>query len=248
MRKTEPSHFDRQSAHAAWRLQLLTNGGMSPTQVDELYDHLQNIEQELDALLPPEEAFLVATHRIGEPTHLAEEYAKVTPNSGWLLRVQWAVIGLLVYWLGSPVASTIVYGLTAAIGTTFGPGTLTAALRLYAPLLSLALCVAGAILLIHRFALTPATVDRTLSLDNLSIRRLLPTISIAVVVWQLLFRYLGNWFLGVISAISPNSGPALLQSRLWSDVASMLEYLLPVVLFLTAIGLQRVRNKRTVTA
>src|SRR5690606_35142811 len=104
--------FDRAEAVSAWRISILSRGGLTVTQLDELEDHLELVEADLLAGMPADEAFWVAAHRVGTPDALTREFGKVTPNLGWAIRAQWALLGLLAYWLLQPLAFALVYALS----------------------------------------------------------------------------------------------------------------------------------------
>src|SRR5690625_442655 len=98
MNSVSGSGFDREASLNAWRSALLNKGGLTPDDVDELQDHLEVAEGELKAQLAADEAFWVAAHRLGTPDALTREFGKIQPNTGWLLRAQWLLLGLLTYW------------------------------------------------------------------------------------------------------------------------------------------------------
>jgi hypothetical protein len=108
--------------------------------------------------LTEEEAFLLATRRLGHPAGLEPEFAKVNRSGVWLNRLLWMAIGIQAWGLISTFShaagDAVVLGGLAGLGFKFrpplpgswpwNPGTLLpAALLLLTTLVSLAGCVAG---------------------------------------------------------------------------------------------------------
>jgi len=97
--------FDLNKAISSWRMGLSERQTCAKSDIDELETHLR---EEIDSLtaskLSQQEAFLVATHRLGDIDSLAAEFAKV--NAGHILknRLFWMVAGMLAYLLAKCLA------------------------------------------------------------------------------------------------------------------------------------------------
>jgi len=97
--------FDLNKAISSWRLNLSEKQTCAKSDIDEMETHLR---EEIDSLtaskLSEQEAFLVATHRLGDPDSLAEEFAKVNTSFLWRKRLFWAGTGLLSYIVATYIA------------------------------------------------------------------------------------------------------------------------------------------------
>jgi hypothetical protein len=90
-----------------WRAGLAHTGTMRPTDLDELEAHLRDaIDKLASSGLSPEEAFLVASRRLGTAGGLTTEFAKVNGQEIWLTRVLWMVGGVLAALLLENLSST----------------------------------------------------------------------------------------------------------------------------------------------
>ena len=90
------SAFDLNQALCRWRANLQNLGGFSGADLEELENHLRESIFVLHAGgLPVEEAFMVATRRLGSERQLAEEFAKANPQRTWTERALWMVFGVL---------------------------------------------------------------------------------------------------------------------------------------------------------
>nr|MEE4266612.1 permease prefix domain 1-containing protein [Candidatus Krumholzibacteria bacterium] len=105
--------FDLNRAIQQWRTALGAQGGLTANDQEELEDHLREAVAELQATgLNEEEAFLVASRRLGKPEDLGPEFAIADPEGRRRFRLRWMVIGalaLVFLWL----ASGFLIGLTA---------------------------------------------------------------------------------------------------------------------------------------
>ena len=97
--------FDLNKAISSWRMGLSERQTCEKSDIDELETHLR---EEIDSLtaskLSQQEAFLVATHRLGDPDSLAAEFAKVNTSILWRKRLFWAGAGLLSYIVAKYIA------------------------------------------------------------------------------------------------------------------------------------------------
>jgi len=97
--------FDLNNAISSWRMNLSEKQTCAKSDIDEMETHLR---EEIDSLtaakLSEQEAFLVATHRLGDPDSLADEFAKVNTSILWRQRLFWAGAGLLSYIVAKYIA------------------------------------------------------------------------------------------------------------------------------------------------
>ena len=97
--------FDLNKAINSWRMNLSAKQTCAKSDIDEMETHLR---EEIDSLtaskLSEQEAFLVATHRLGDNDSLAAEFAKVNTSILWRKRLFWMVAGLLSYLIATYVA------------------------------------------------------------------------------------------------------------------------------------------------
>jgi len=100
--------FDLNEAVAGWRKSLTQQEGCRVADVEEMESHLRDEVEHLRAAnLSDEETFLVATHRLGDATSLAREFAKVNRGAIWGYRLFWIAAGLLVYALMDSLAGVV---------------------------------------------------------------------------------------------------------------------------------------------
>lgn len=105
--------FDLDSAIKNWR------NGFQASAVDsdsatELEAHLRDLFRDIKSLgLADQEAFLVATHRLGDTAALDGEFAKVNPSAIWRNRIVWMLGGYIAYRIG-----TALIGLMSAAAST----------------------------------------------------------------------------------------------------------------------------------
>ncbi len=88
--------FDLNSTINQWRATLGSRGNIQTSNLDELEDHLR---QEIRVLkkgpLNTEEAFLIASRRLGSPEDLNGEFALADPSQRRLFRLGWMITGAL---------------------------------------------------------------------------------------------------------------------------------------------------------
>ncbi len=85
--------FELNEAVAGWRNALASTGSLSFDIMRELEEHLRDSISRLTAAEPTEEeAFLIATRRVGSPAALAAEFRRAKPYGVW---VNWATAVLL---------------------------------------------------------------------------------------------------------------------------------------------------------
>jgi hypothetical protein len=235
--------FDRAAAVRAWRLALLGRGGLTVADVDELQDHLEGVEAELPGALRPEEAFWIAAHRVGTPEALTREYAKVRPNAGWLLRAQWAALGVLALWVVTPLANAIGYGLVALLASVPNLRPLAAVLHLFGPIVLLVAGLVAVAVAVRRWGGPPEAFEKVLSFPGLASRWSMVLASVAFTAWNVGFSSLAGRASAHASGLLNVIGePAALQSQGWFMAALLVSYVAPVLLLMVVLRLQRQRS------
>jgi len=140
--------FDLNQAISEWLGQLVQGGTCRKPDIDELESHLREEIQQLGRSSPlsEEEAFLVATHRLGDAESLSREFSKVNRSALWGHRLLWAATGLyaylmMKYLLGAASLACVWIGVGAGLGASW-LGWINVTAR--------AAIVAGAILILYR--------------------------------------------------------------------------------------------------
>ena len=88
--------FDLNEAIRRWRERLIGQRSFGADDLEELENHLRESVSELQAgSLSLEEAFLVATERLGSERRLAEGYAKTNVRRIWTGRAAWMLGGVV---------------------------------------------------------------------------------------------------------------------------------------------------------
>lgn len=110
--------FQLDNAADNWRNGLLDNQNMADSDVAELESHLRD---EIDSLmlagLSDQEAFMVASHRIGRHGDVGQEFAKVNPTLAWRRRAFWMFFGILVSMVVGGIADICSKGSTALLAS-----------------------------------------------------------------------------------------------------------------------------------
>lgn len=95
---------DMNDALTAWRQALLSSGGVSADEVAELESHLLDaIDGLRKAGLNSEEAFVIASRRLGQPCELAAEFSKNQALMSWRRPARLVLWGMLVLELMSVI-------------------------------------------------------------------------------------------------------------------------------------------------
>jgi hypothetical protein len=98
METTTP--FDLNRAVRQWCENLGQSPAIRGHNLTELESHLRDSIATLQRSgLSAEEAFLVATKRVGNTATLGVEFAKANPEAVWLERFFWAIIALQAWWM-----------------------------------------------------------------------------------------------------------------------------------------------------
>lgn len=123
--------FELERAIENWKNLAAAGESVRSEDVMELVTHLRDHISELSAGgLSEEEAFLVATHRIGSTEELDREFAKTNGTTLWRRRIVWMlcgffaykVAGALIMTMASIVSTGVILatssGMTAAVAST----------------------------------------------------------------------------------------------------------------------------------
>lgn len=236
---TKAAAFDRATAERTWRTSLLSAGGVTVSEVEELHDHLLQVEEELLEQLPPEEAFWVAAHRTGTPEALTREFAKVRPNAGWLLRAQWVLLGFVLLGLLKPVADLATGVVTTVLAMV--PGLEGLAYLLLAVLINTSYLIPALIayLLVRRLRLDPTRLEGWLQRFDFRGWWGFGLAVAAISVWRVALGSLQTALMAPMVSSMNASGAfgfaAVVASLLFSIV-------LPAVAFLLVVRLQKRRT------
>jgi hypothetical protein len=104
-----PTSFDLNRTMQSWRENLAQSPAFRGENLDELESHLRDSVATFETRgLSAEEAFLVATRRIGASSALEPEFGKVNQPTIWLDRFFWMLIGLQVWGFISGISGVLV--------------------------------------------------------------------------------------------------------------------------------------------
>jgi hypothetical protein len=134
---TTTSPFDLTQAIQQWREGLNASPAFRPENLDELESHLRDsIANLTQPGLAVDEAFFIATRRVGGGTALGAEFGKINPRGVWLNRALWMLVGTQVFGFMRSSVYAITEGTTAlGIKPVLLLGN-TSSAQLYAGLLS----------------------------------------------------------------------------------------------------------------
>ena len=108
--ETTSTPFDLNQAIQQWRDGLAQSPAIRGENLDELEVHLRDSVTTLQARdLSAEEAFLVATKRVGSDAVLGKEFGKVNAVNVWVERCLWALVALQVWGLIQSVFFSVGY-------------------------------------------------------------------------------------------------------------------------------------------
>ena len=103
-----PIPFDLNLDIQNWRESLAQSSAFRSENLNELESHLRDSITKLEASgLTDEEAFTVATKRIGKSEGLENEFSKVNQSSVWLDRILWMLIGVQVWGLVTGIVNSL---------------------------------------------------------------------------------------------------------------------------------------------
>ncbi|MFT3893451.1 MAG: hypothetical protein QM730_17625 [Anaerolineales bacterium] len=87
-----------------WRKELLAQESILPENIEEMEDHLRtSCLHLLKQGLSEDEAFFIAAKRLGASRKLNIEFRKVNTIALWVRRLQWMIIGFLLFQVFSGV-------------------------------------------------------------------------------------------------------------------------------------------------
>ncbi len=231
--------FDRDGAVRDWRKSILSRGGLTVSEVDELEDHLELVEGDIREHLRPYEAFWLAAHRVGTPDALTREFAKVRPNMGWEVRAQWAMLGLLAYMLLVPAVQPLLYLLIVVLARSPELTGLAAGIRLNVMPLSLLLIFSSVAFTVRRSGASPTGVERAVSRFASFGWPGLALALVMLVAWQLgLNALMGNLYSAAKEALGSPGELAPIQSEVWYWLANGVAYGLPAFLLASIVRVQ----------
>ena len=102
--------FDLDQALSQWRASLENLGGVQAEELEELEGHLRESISALHAKgLAVQEAFMIATRRLGSDRQLSAEFAKAKPQRLWTGRAMWMAGGVLAAFALQAVTAPIAY-------------------------------------------------------------------------------------------------------------------------------------------
>ena len=92
------SGFDLNGALRRWRKNLEQSPALRDADVEEIETHLRDSVLTLQfSGLDAEEAFLIASQRLGQRQELEREFGKTKPKRIWMDRSLWMIAGLLLF-------------------------------------------------------------------------------------------------------------------------------------------------------
>ena len=232
--------FDRVAAARHWRNSILSRGGLTVGEVDELEDHLEQAEEELRERVRPDEAFWLAAHRVGTPEAMTREFAVVRPSIGWELRAQWALIGLLASSLCVPVAMAIVVLLAAVVAPVPPLAGVAAVLLLYASPLAFVLTVVVAVIAVRRLGASPTGTERAVRYLAAQARPGLALVVLGVVAIQVGAGLVtGAAYAHATGVLYVPDRIAPLQSGLWYSLVPAVHYATSAFVLVLIVKIQQ---------
>jgi len=105
-----PTPFHLATAITAWRASLASSPALHGDSLDELESHLRSSIPSLIASgLSDEEAFLIASRRIGPIKAVQHEFAKVNESAVWASRASWMLAGVLLMQVLLPLSDLAMF-------------------------------------------------------------------------------------------------------------------------------------------
>jgi hypothetical protein len=118
------TRFDLESAITHWRAQLTAHETVGPDELRELEAHLRDsVAGWTTKGLRADEAFQIASARLGPPEKVAAEFAKEDPITPWRTRLFWMLIGSMALNVLSHLGHTLttfVYAINDRIAASDG--------------------------------------------------------------------------------------------------------------------------------
>lgn len=221
--------FDLEEQLQLWKRSFTSTQAMRTADIEELEHHVRDSMATLAALgLNPEEAFILATHRVGAPVRVAREFAKVNGSRLWYQQVGWMTAGALGYAICGLVISALASFSQVVALLAGGKG---AAVGFAAVALT---CMGWAVVaaLLYR---RPSEDSRTARLTDVSGGVLASVVALALVV-GLLAKFGGQLVLGRLMPVSE-----IASAQLISNVAALMATVLMPLLLLIVV--QRLRRQ-----
>lgn len=212
--------FELESALRDWAANFRRTETMRHADVDELEQHVRDSLAALTASgLSEEEAFLVATHRVGPAAQLEREFHKVNGNHVWGHRLLWMLAGYLLFTVSQLTISAVAMFSQAVAAYAGGSG----ATMGYAAVAVTACCWLALAVWICRYS---GMQYRELHGDASKSRSLLIPIGLAVLIMVIALLNVGSQFAVQMLA----SREAFAQSAVINAYANaFLSLLLPIV-------------------
>lgn len=118
--------FELETALANWKRSLVANDTVGPEEALELEEHLRESVADLGSVgLSQREAFLVGADRLGHPSELEQEYAKIDLATQWRKPIFWMLTGYIGMVAANCVVSLIVTIASTAMTFAGAGGTAT---------------------------------------------------------------------------------------------------------------------------
>jgi hypothetical protein len=211
-----------------WRKRFAALDVMRGRDLDELEQHVRDSIDPLVSLgLNIEEAFLVATHRVGAPGAVGREFAKVNGDPVWARRVVWMIAGVLAYAVGDLLIAAMASLSQLVVMFSGGSGITAGATAV--GITSLAWLALAALIYLGRDANM-----RTWRVDRLSGTAIALCVAAAVVAGMAL-KVLGQTVLARLMPVSELS-----QAMYISNVAGVMStVLMPVALLIVMLLIRR---------
>jgi hypothetical protein len=96
------SKFDLNQAMSGWRDSFAITTSIASNDLRELETHLTDSISKLQrAGLTEEDAFVIASRRLGNPTALANEFRSIDPHTIWVTRAIWILLSIQIFKLGN---------------------------------------------------------------------------------------------------------------------------------------------------
>lgn len=108
---TTTAPFDLNQAIQQWRESLNASPAFRRENLDELESHLRDSIADLGQRgLAADEAFLIATRRVGSGAALGTEFSKINAQGIWLNRALWMLVGIQIFMCIGCLQSAITFG------------------------------------------------------------------------------------------------------------------------------------------
>lgn len=123
------TQYDLNRSVQLWREELSRSASVRPDDIAELETHLRDSLAGLQTKgLTEEEAFIIATKRLGQPVELGAEFGKVNLKEVWFDRLVWVVAGSIaldIVYTSLRAVPQIFESVSTGVMTWFGAGGLS---------------------------------------------------------------------------------------------------------------------------